>query len=73
MGPYSPLRSVVVDQVHVDDLVVLEPEHYAPVAGDADAPLAGAIPLQGMQPESRSRRVAWLLCFLEPEQYPPKP
>ena len=35
-----PLRSMIVDQVHVHDLAVLEAEHQAPVARDADAPLA---------------------------------
>ena len=50
----TPFRSVIIDQVH--GLAVLEAEHLAPVAGDANAPLARAIalhPTRGLRTSPR--------------------
>ena len=52
------MQSVVVNQIHVHDLVILETKHDAPVAGDTHAPFAGPIPLQGMQSETGCVRAA---------------
>ena len=63
----------MVDQVHVHSLAVLEAEHHAPVAGDADAPLARAVALQGMQPEARCVGAAGMRRLLQTEQDTPEP
>jgi len=67
----AAVRSVVVDQVH--GLAVLEAEHHAPVARDANAPLSRAIAFQGMQPEARRGGAAWMRCLLRTQQDTPKP
>ncbi len=59
---------MVVDQVHVHGLAVLEAEHHAPVAGDANAPLARAAALQGMQPEAGRVGASRMRRLLQPEQ-----
>ena len=64
---------MVVDQVHVHGLAILEAEHHAPVARDADAPLARAVALEGMQPESKRVGAARMRHLLQTEQDTPKP
>jgi hypothetical protein len=63
---------VVVDQVHVHGLTVLEAEHHAPIAGEANAPLARAVALQRMQPEARRVGASWMRRLLQTEQDTPK-
>ena len=49
---------MIVYQNQVNGLALLEAEHHAPITRDANAPLARAVALEGMQPEAR--RVAAL-------------
>ena len=49
-------------------LAILETEHHAPVAGDAHAPLASTVPLQGMQPEAWRVGTCRVRRLLQPEQ-----
>ena len=66
----APLRSVIVAQVHVHGLAVLEAEHHAPVAGDADAPLARAVALQRDLAEQANElgHEDWLALMLDREE-----
>ena len=64
---------MIVDQVNVHGLAVLEAEHHAPVARNADSPLARAVALQGVQPEARRVGIARMRCLVQPEQDAPEP
>ena len=52
---------------------VLEAEHHAPVARDADAPLARAFALQGMQPKAGCAGASGMRRLWQPEQDTPEP
>ena len=71
-GQHS-FRSVIVDQVHIHGCAVLEAERHAPVARDADTPLARTVALQGMQPEARRVGAARMRRLLQAEQDAPEP
>ena len=65
---------MVVHQVHVHRLATLEPEHHAPVARHANAPQAGQVALQRMQPGVRARDgIAGALRSVQRGQDAPKP
>ena len=64
---------MIVDQVHVNDLVVVEAKYDTPIALDTHAPHAILISLEGVKPEARSIRTGWTRRLLQPEQNPPKP
>jgi hypothetical protein len=50
---------VVIDDLDIEGITVLETETHAPLVVDADAPLAGAIALQGF--EMIGKRLAQVL------------
>ena len=56
---------MVVGQLNVHRLSAVEPEHDAPVSAHADAPLAGPIAAQRVQPVPRQVEVAGSLGALE--------
>ena len=64
---------MVVDQVHVDDLVPIEPERETPVAGYPDAPPPFPVAVKRMQPVPWSIDVAGTASHLEQRQRPTKP
>ena len=64
---------MIVDQVHVHSLAVIEAEHHTPVARDADAPLACAITLEGMQPETGRVGTTRMRRLLQAKQDTTKP
>ena len=69
----TPLRSVIVDQVHVHGLAVLKAKNHAPVSGDADVPLTCPVASERMHPEARRVGASRMRCLLQPEQDAPEP
>jgi hypothetical protein len=47
---------VVVDQVQVESIALLEAHDQSPVAGPAQAPMAGEIAFEGVGAPARQRR-----------------
>jgi hypothetical protein len=49
---------VVIDQIDIGDILTLELEDHAPVAGDRNRPLTHAVAAKGMQPGTRQRTMS---------------
>ena len=56
---------MIVNEIDIADICTIETKHDAPVARDADRPLAGKIALQGMLPEAWKVHIPRLRRLIE--------
>lgn len=65
--------SVVVDQVHVNGLGAVKPEHDSPVGRYPDTPEVAPVSLQLVETPTRKSHVTWMGRFVQSSQNPSNP
>lgn len=61
---------MVVDEVHVNDVAVFKAKDDAPIRGNLDRPVAGAITLEWVEVKTWQRQIVWASCGVQKEEHP---
>jgi hypothetical protein len=59
---------MIVNKIYISDICTIETKHDAPIARDADRPVASKIALEGMQPKAWKVHVPGLRRLIEASQ-----